>query len=270
MVAPDWIRHRFDYYADGLCARLPQRVPPPEKLRGCRIISHRGEHDNRGVLENTRAAFDAVVQSGVWGMEFDLRWTRDLQPVVFHDRDCRRIFRSPTQINQVTWRQLQARFPLILPLQEVVRRYGKKIHLMVELKAEPYPEVEYQNQVLAEAFSALVPQQDYHFLALDPGLFERIHFLPRQTFVPVAELNLGELSRKALDQGYGGIAGHYLFVTPALVRKHHEHHQRVGTGFIASAKCLYREINRGADWIFTNRALYLQRICDNLSRSQTE
>jgi glycerophosphoryl diester phosphodiesterase len=270
MVAPNWIVDRFHRYADGLCARLPQRAPPPDKLRHCRIVSHRGEHDNRSILENTQAAFDAVVQHGVWGMEFDLRWTKDLQPVVFHDRDCRRMFQSPTQINQVTWRQLQALFPTVPRLQEIVHRYGRKIHLMVELKAESYRDIETQNQILAEAFSSLVPQQDYHLLALDPGLFQGIHFVPSQALVPVAEVNVRALSRGALERGYGGIASHYLFVTQALVRKHHEHQQRVGTGFIASENCLFREINRGTDWLFTNRALYLQRVCDNLAGSRTK
>ena len=66
---------------------LPRRSPEPEILRSCKIVSHRGEHDNIGVYENTFAAFDRALAQGTWGIEFDVRWTRDLQPVVAHDPD---------------------------------------------------------------------------------------------------------------------------------------------------------------------------------------
>jgi glycerophosphoryl diester phosphodiesterase len=40
---------------------------------------------------------------------------------------------------------------------------------------------------------------------------------------------------------------------------HHRKRQRVGTGYIASPGCLFRELNRGVDWIFSNHAEGLQR-----------
>jgi hypothetical protein len=35
----------------------------------------------------------------------------------------------------------------------------------------------------------------------------------------------------------------------------------VGTGFADSRRCLYREVNRGVDWIFSNRAADMQAVC---------
>lgn len=65
---------------DFIFKHLPRRSPDPEKLKACKIVSHRGEHDNTSVYENTIAAFDGAMEQGVWGIEFDVRWTRDLQP----------------------------------------------------------------------------------------------------------------------------------------------------------------------------------------------
>jgi glycerophosphoryl diester phosphodiesterase len=71
---------------------LPRRRPSLQVIQNCKIISHRGEHDNRQVRENTMAAFTRVVEAGGWGIEFDVRWTRDLQPVVIHDPSAARVF----------------------------------------------------------------------------------------------------------------------------------------------------------------------------------
>jgi len=83
------IRYHFDkllqLLVDGVFAGIPQPKPTISDLRNCKIVSHRGEHDNKIVKENTLAAFDRVLHQGIWGIELDIRWTKDLQPVVIHD-----------------------------------------------------------------------------------------------------------------------------------------------------------------------------------------
>ena len=61
-------------------------------MRNCKIISHRGEHDNVQVLENTLQAFARARESGVWGVECDIRWTADQVPVIHHDPGGSRLF----------------------------------------------------------------------------------------------------------------------------------------------------------------------------------
>ena len=56
---------------DHFYARWPQSIPSTDRLRQCKIISHRGEYDNLNVFENTFSAFDRVKAMGVWGIEFD-------------------------------------------------------------------------------------------------------------------------------------------------------------------------------------------------------
>ena len=250
---------------DGCFAVLPQPRPPLEKLRRCKLVSHRGEHDNVTVFENTLAAFDAVLARGVWGLECDLRWTRDLQPVVFHDPDCRRLFGSRLRIDEVTLAQLRAAMPLIPTLAEVVARYGTRMHLMLEVKEPLHPDRPQQRARLAEILAPLVPAEDYHILALAPELLQHLDVVPPRAQLLVSELNFRRLSRRALAMGIKGLAGHYWFLSGRYLERHHRAGQAVGTGFIRSERALLREINRGVDWVFTNHALKLQAILDRLT-----
>ena len=266
MPVSDLLERLFHRTADRVFAWFPRHCPDRSILGQVKLVSHRGERDNRRVLENTIEAFDAVLHRGVWGVEFDIRWTRDLHPVVFHDPDLRRLFGSAVEIRERTLHQLRADFPSIPTLEEVIRRYGRKMHLMAEIKEEDWPEPAYQNQVLGDLFSALAPAEDFHLLSLEPSLFERIHFAPPSSFLPVAELNVAEMSALALQNRYAGLAGHYLLLTRPILEKHKAAGQKIATGHIASKNCLCREINRGVDWIFTNTALRIQAICEELCR----
>jgi glycerophosphoryl diester phosphodiesterase len=258
------IESLFHFAADGLFEKLPQPKPGETSLRRCRIVSHRGEHDNIAVFENTLAAFDRARDHDVWGIECDIRWTKDLVPVVFHDADLQRLFGVSLMIGQAMFHQLRKEFPQIPTLSEVLTRYGKNMHLMVEIKDEVYPDPAYQRRILSQVFSDLVPEEDFHFLALEPRLFEYADFVPSTTCISVAQLNLREMSRLTLQENYGGIAGHYLFITDARVRIHQEHDQKVGTAYICSRNSLFREINRGVDWIFSNHACKIQNVLNHV------
>ena len=249
---------------DGIYGRLPQPHPGVERLQSCRIISHRGEHDNRRVFENTLESFDAAVAQGVWGIEFDLRWTRDLEPVVVHDADLRRVFGRDLRIGGCRLRDLKSHCPRMPTLAEVVGRYGGKVHLMMEIKPETYPDRDQQNRVLGEVFAALSPGRDFHLLSLSPEMFGLITFAPATAFVPVARLNITDLSRLTMQKGYGGVAGHYALVGNSTIQRLHAAGQKVGTGYPRSQSCLFREIHRGVDWIFSNHAGEVQRLIRRL------
>ena len=254
---------------DNFYARLPQPVPSLERLQQCRIVSHRGHYDNQRVFENTIAAFDRVKNKGVWGIEFDLRWTKDLHPVVIHDADLQRVFGSNLRIRQATLAELKTVCPLVPSLEEMIQRYGKKMHLMVEIKAEPYPDPVQQNQVLKNLFSSLEPENDYHLLTLTLEMFERMAFVPKSAFIPIARFNFFRLSKLAIAQNYSGLAGHYLLLTASRLKKHLKSRQKVGTGYINSKNCLFRELNRGVDWIFSDNALELQQIVNRLLQNRS-
>ena len=250
---------------DAFYALWPQTIPVEERLRNCKIVSHRGVYDNQVVFENTLAAFDKAKAASVWGIECDLRWTKDLEPVVIHDSDLLRVFGLNVRVCEVTLSELKSACSLVPCLGEVIQRYGKQLHLMLEIKKEVYPDPEYQNQVLADAFSSLKPGQDFHIITMSPQMFKLIDFLEPSAFIAVARFNILRLSKLVRQEKYGGLTGHYLFLTKAILRKHHDNQQKVGTGYPGSKNCLFREINRGIEWIFSNNAGDLQTMVNKLS-----
>lgn len=260
MAILPWIENTFLKVTDFAYAYLPQAVPGKEKLIQCEIISHRGDHDNRDIFENTLPAFDRIRAAGCGGIEFDVRWTKDLKPVVFHDRNLNRVFGSNDEIAKLKLSEIKVSFPLIPSLEKVVDAYGKKLHLMVEIKEEFYPDPEYQHRVLKDIFAPLKPRDDFHFISMNPMMFEGMAFFPPQTFLPIAVINATRLSEIALMKGYQGIAGHYLFITNTFLKRH----PAVGTGIVNSKKCFFREVNRGIKWIFSGNAIELQAIRTSL------
>jgi len=270
MRIPPFIEKNFHLISDFIFSIWPQPIPDKKRLMECKIISHRGEHDNISVIENSISAFENTLQKGIWGIELDLRWTKDLHPVIFHDPNLKRLFHSDTEISQLSLSELQKQYPLIPTLDEVVQKFGKKVHLMLEIKKEFYPDLEYQNQVLQQIFSPLEPFTDFHILSLSPEMFPMITFVEKSNFLPIAELNFTALSRIALKNNYCGITGHYLFLSNSILQKHRNIGQKIGTGFISSRNALFRELNRGIDWIFSNHAGKLQDIRDQYLQTAHE
>jgi len=258
----EWLQNSAVKAADRLAAGRPQPTPTQAALRGCKIIAHRGEHDNRSIIENTLSAFDSARKNGVWGIECDIRWTADLVPVINHDPCGRRLFGKSTQVSQLSFAQLRAQMPQIPSLEELLREFGGNTHLMLEIKAEHYPQPESQKAILQELLSKFTPGEDYHFLALAPQLFEKVDFVQRKFCFVVSQLNVASLSRAAIEGQYGGLHGHFLLLNDRVKRRHELAGQRIGTGFISSENCLFRELNRGVEWIFSNDAVKVQEIRD--------
>lgn len=247
---------------DGVQALIPRSLPDLAALRACKIIAHRGEHQPQAVIENTLEAFDLACDAGVWGLEVDIRWSRDLVPLVVHDPCGTRLFGDSGCFAELDFAEIRHRMPMVLSLQELIDRYGSRVHLMLEIKDDPYPAPSAQEEILRGHLSGLQPGRDFHLLALDPALFERAGFVPRSCCFPVAELNVGRLSRASLEGGYGGLTGHYVLLGKQLKAAHEAQGQSIGTGFPGSRNALYRELNRGVHWIFTNHAVRLQRYLD--------
>jgi glycerophosphoryl diester phosphodiesterase len=235
------------------------RLPSEEERRRCKIIAHRGVHDGTDILENTLAAFEKAEAAGVWGIECDIRWTRDGIPVVIHDPDLGRVFGLPVAINQVTFQELQSRCARVPSLETVVDRFGGRLHLMIEIKLTANGASHKGSDRLQDILSSLQPVRDYHLMTLHPQALAPFTRIPREAFAAIAY----DLPRRYSDwvrrNGWGAICGHYLLMTAPRVQDHQHRGQRVGTGYAAAPNVLYREINRGIDWIFSNHADVMQR-----------
>lgn len=237
-----------------------------------RIISHRGVRDNRNVLENTFAAMDPLVvynatkpRVPVWGIECDVRWTADLEPVIFHDPDLRRVLNSPEKLCDLNFATLRSRFPQVPHLRELAQRYGGKLHLMLEVKSESYPDQSEQNERLLAALGNLQPQADYHLYSFDTALLDRIDNLPPAAKIAIALFNRTEVLRAVLEQGYAGLGAHYTVMNQATIDQLKRHEKHGCIGMVDSKNSLYRELKRGADWLFSNDAIRIARHCTALS-----
>ena len=111
------------------------------KMRSWRgtAFAHRGLHDaGKGIMENTLPAFEAACQAG-YGIELDVQFSRDMQIVVFHDADLRRMSGDPRRVCELTLAELQslslgadgARIPT---LRETLDLVNGRAPLLIELK----------------------------------------------------------------------------------------------------------------------------------------
>ena len=255
---PLWLDQTFLRIVDALYG-LPRHEATPAQLAACRIVSHRGERDGRTVVENTYPAFDALRSSGVFGLEFDVRWTRDLVPVVFHDADFRRLFGDEGRLADLTAGELGAQYPQVPSLHDFVRRYAGEFRLLAELKHEPYADAELQNRRLAEALAPALDAGRCHVMSLVPEMFRRLPAIPAARTLGLARLNAEAISREALAAGRSGFACQFAALRPRYLSAHHGAGQVVGSGFPSSRSLLHREAARGVDLIFTNQALQLER-----------
>lgn len=70
------------------------------------IFAHRGCHD-RKTSENTLLAFQRAQELGADGVEFDLRMSRDSEPVVVHDENLSRVAGDARRVRDLTAAELQ-------------------------------------------------------------------------------------------------------------------------------------------------------------------
>lgn len=249
----------LSHTAESALAVVPWPRPTAERLARARIVAHRGQRGARHVRENTFAAFDPTVAAGVAAIEFDIRYTRDHEPVVVHDADLTRVFGLSERIDETPWARLQKRAPELPHLADLVARYAPRTHLMIELKARGSETAEGR---LRDILAPLTPARDFHILSLDTTLFAGVAALPPRCYLPVAKRNLGKLFQWALNNECAGLAGpHLLLNNRQIVRLRDERHF-VGAGFVTRTSLLRREIARGVDWIFTNHPLRMQAELD--------
>ena len=105
------------------------------------LYAHRGLHDNKtNAPENSIAAFKKAVNAG-YGIELDVRLTKDNIPVVFHDANLKRMCGDERKVCDLTFEELQ-QFTLLetgekIPkFEDVLNTVGGKVPLIIEWKLE--------------------------------------------------------------------------------------------------------------------------------------
>lgn len=239
----------------------PQSKPWIEEVRNARIIAHRGAHDSsKGILENTIPAFQRALDLNCWGIELDVHSTKDHVFVVHHDQKLNRLWKHPYSISQMDYTDLHQLVPEIPRLDEIVAFYGKKLHLFIELKT-PFQ----HESVLQKTLAPLDEGEDYHLLSLNSKLFQAMELFKKKTLllVPV-HYNAHAFTKISLDNDYGGILGHYLLLSDKKIKRLRDAGQSFGVGFVNSKMSLFRELNRGIPWIFTDQAVIVSHAFNEL------
>jgi len=230
---------------------LPQKTPSEPVLDNCKIIAHRGWHDDN-IKENTIRSFEMCLDTKIHGIEFDVRWTKDLVPIIHHDKTLERVFGSSLEIKSATFEELRRQFPLIPSLREVVQSFGKKLHFFIELKDEDFSQLKKQKTILKKELQTLEPLKDFHFFSVTPSVFEKFNDFKKEAYIIVATTNIKDMSAVVEKNNYGGLAGHYFLLSEKILSLHKNRGRVVGTGYPKHKKSLHRELNRGVDYIFTN------------------
>jgi glycerophosphoryl diester phosphodiesterase len=260
MKYPEWLAQLFYLISDGLAACIPRSTPTMLQLQQAKVMAHRGIYDNKQVKENTLMAFQSALKAHVWAIEMDIRWTKDLQPVVHHDSSTARVFIQSAKISDLTLAELQQQFPEIPSLKQVANLFAKKIKLVLELKQEHYDELETRKANLQAALQGLEPGEDFYLISLEPKLLDAMNCFPSKTYFPIGKVNMQAMNDLALHKNYGGIMGHYVFTKTHIVNQHRHNNKLVCTGFVDSKNCLFRELRRGVNIISTNKAEQMQKI----------
>ncbi|MFT5064309.1 MAG: glycerophosphoryl diester phosphodiesterase [Gammaproteobacteria bacterium] len=241
--------------ADTLVSIIPRRKPSPTQRQATQVISHRGQRDDKTVFENTFSAFDSLVDSTVAGIEFDIRWTKDLIPMVAHDSNLVRLFGDETVIAEATFFELRSAHPQIATLSEFVERYASRFFLTIELKQELWLDFEAQQDVLLGCLKNLKAGADYIVMSFDIELLQQLDKVDNRCKLGIAHSNVADVSDVVLQNGWAGIGGHYLMISTATIKRHKAAGQRIAIGFPKSKFSAYREVKRGTDWLFCDDAL---------------
>ena len=152
------------FLLSALCTALPVYAVAPGHLsrqkrslfRGINY-AHRGLHSrDRSVPENSLPAFRKAAREG-YGIELDVRLSKDGKVVVFHDDTLERVCGVPSRVDELTWEELRTlrlygtdeRIPLF---SEVLRSIQGAAALIVELKNGP------RNRELCEKTKAILEE----------------------------------------------------------------------------------------------------------------
>jgi len=99
-----------------------------------RIFAHRGLTFSGGTEvadENTIKAFELALAAGADYLESDIQVTSDQVPVLFHDKDLKRLVGKNTKISELSLAQLQS---IRLPLQGQIPTLNQALEMFPEAK----------------------------------------------------------------------------------------------------------------------------------------
>lgn len=251
-----------EFYAKTIPRKSIKRL-----LHNTGLVAHRGVITHPYIKENTMQAFDECLKKNIWAIEFDIRWTKDLIPIVHHDPNTIRVWNKPLVIHDTSFDQLRQELPDIPTLQEVVERFGGKLHLMIEVKKLPQfseSEIKTASYNLKQALESLQPETHYHFMSFQPEELIGSLNLPSKSILSIVRTNIKRSIEEASYLKIKGITGQFALIRPWHRKLAKDHQLLVGVGFINSKNSLFRELQLGADFIYSNHPFLIQDLLNKI------
>jgi glycerophosphoryl diester phosphodiesterase len=250
--------------------------PMPKSLVSERkpiIVGHRGALDL--APENTIPAFEAALEAGADGVEFDVQRTVDGHLIVFHDEDVDRVSDGTGMMPQMTLAELQAldvglyfderfrgtRIPTLIELFDWAK--GNELLLFLELK-EPYryPGIEQQVADLIREYDFIDRLQVRSFY--HAGLLQMNKIAPE---IGISELWLNhvpwfaEVIYKTINLRYGDY-------TESNIKQFHEWGREATAWVVDDLEAARQLKDWGIDGITTNNPEHILKIFDKVTTEE--
>lgn len=130
-------------------------------------FAHRGLYDNEKLPENSLPAFREAVRHG-YGIELDVRLTKDTVPVVFHDDTLLRMCGIEKRVSECTYEELKTCLLLgtkhrIPTLEEALKDIAGRVPVLVELKAGKVPKrTAVKTAAVLDSYNGMYAVQAFH------------------------------------------------------------------------------------------------------------
>jgi glycerophosphoryl diester phosphodiesterase len=207
------------------------------------LLGHRGARASAGIPENTLASFDLALKHGCDGFEFDVRLTACGTAVVCHD----------AEVGGITVARAQAkRLPQLPRLDDVVKGYGQRAFLDIELKVK-----DLGSKVLT-TLSHYPPAQDYVVSSFIPDVLMDLEARSSMVCIGLICENTAQLARWR-DLPVDCVIPHYSLVDRLMVQDIQGAGHRIFVWTVNDEETMRRLAHWGVDGIISDDTELLVR-----------
>ena len=162
------------------------------------IIAHRGDYEQNGYPENSRASFQSALSLDIYGVEFDVRQTKDHVLVICHDKEFDGVIISEATYSEIEKHLLSngETLPTLEDFLQIYKNSHSKVSLIVELKLCSVSDVVglIEQYALQESSEYISFNLDYCDQLVNLGYGSKVSYLDG-TLTPI----------EVKERGYAGI-----------------------------------------------------------------
>jgi glycerophosphoryl diester phosphodiesterase len=207
------------------------------------LLGHRGARASTGIPENTFASFYLALKHGCEGFEFDVRLMACGSAVVCHEPKVGKLTLARARAKQV---------PQLPQLNEVVRRYGERAFLNIELKVK-----DLESKVLT-VLGEFPPRQGYVVSSFIPDVVMELEARSSTVSIGIICETPGQLARwRRLPVDY--VIPHRALVNRLLVQEIQHAGLRIFVWTVNDQEAMLRLADLGVDGIISDDTELLVR-----------